>query len=453
MHGLMKRKAIGVASIAICVCWGLAERTAKGQDIGITYADLQSGYWLNYEQFKSLYVSWRHVTFPHENAIRRYEDAWRSETPQQREALRKASGRREEQNEFWTDREAFQVRTPAVLVPDRDAPGREFDFPQRAARKGNLMTDFKEIGVYNYNGDLADGIKFWNGVLQGLPQGAVLSRLRADAPGRLLPPLALHYPVSGFVQHPFDAFFRDAFDEARVVGRVDLDGHNAFVVEKVIPQPDGRKRLRLFVEHAGEDINKLTLQEVQRAWIDMERGCLPLRMEIMPRLTYDGKIFDDIWGFGPNTVIETQKIEKVDGGGFYPSRVRRVSFSSVDRDPRATPISFKEIIGRSLPKREAAPDLEGQWVTEVVEAGRDMTGLFAFDFPDSMVYYDFRTSKVMGKTYDDAKPGAGAATRGRKGAEDRLIRYALIGANLLLVLVLAGVVLFRRYHGLRGVKR
>jgi hypothetical protein len=415
----------------------------------VTFEDLRSGYWLNYEEFNSLVVSWRYIQFPHENALRRYEESWKSQPPEQRAALAKASGRREEQNEFWSDRVAFQVRTPAVLVPDRDAPGRSFRFPSGAARAENLMTDFHEIAIYNFSGRLSDGIRFWNGVLDGKPQAAILSSLNPGSVGSHLPPLALRHPVAGFVQHPFDEFFSQDPQEARVVDRTNLDGRDLYVVEKAVTEPNGRTRLRLLVEEAGKDINKLTLQTVLRAWIDMDRGCLPLRIEKTERMIYDGRTYDDIWANGPSSVIVTHEIEKKAGGGFYPTRVSLVGYGADTRTAKNVSLSFDKMIS-GLPEMNFVPEREVQWVAQAVESGRDLTGFFAFEFPESTVYFDERNSRVVGRTYDPLPARGAAALARRPGAANGSIRPLLIAANVVLVALLILIIAVRRWHAIRG---
>jgi hypothetical protein len=426
---------------------------AESQAAEVTFEDLRAGYWLNYEEFKTLFVAWRHVTLPLEAALRHQEEMWKSETPEQRAALRKADGHREEQNEFWTDRVAFQVRTPAVLVPDRDAPDRKFTFPLGAAHKSNLMTDFKEIAVYNFNGELADGVKLWNGVLEKLPQGAVLSRLDEMSPGKWLPPLAMREPVAGFILHPFDAFFSTEYESARVVERTALDGREVYLVEKVVTDSDGPRRMRILVEYDGGDVNKLLVQEVQRAWIDMQRGCLPLRIEFLPQWVYDGQTYFDAYGRGPERVTETRQIEKVPGGGFYPIDVRQVSYA-IDHKIQDTfpPYSYslQKIIRRATPKATTVPHSEQQWVAHAIEAGRDMTGLFGFNFPDGTVYFDFRTSKVIGRNYDEVQGRTGFAAGRRRGTAGSTTRWVLIGANVALVIALGALVIVRRVKGIRG---
>jgi hypothetical protein len=436
--------------VVMCAAVLFGAESIQAQRPAFSYDDLRAGYWMNFEEFKTLYVSWRLVAFPHQNAVRRHEETLKSETPQQRAAMQKGLGHREEQNEFWSDRVAFQVRTPTRRTEDRDAPGRKVAFPNHAARKDNLMSDFSEIAVYNYNGNLSDGIKFWNGVLQGSPQAAILSHVSDGDPGRFLPPLAVPQPLAQFVQHPFDAFFSGDYDDARVVDRVELDGHETYVVEKVVTLQNGRQRFKVLVELAGEDINKLSLQKVQRAWIDVQRGCLPLRIETIERLIYDGKAYDDVYRLGPSPVTETQQIEKIDNGGFYPTRIKEVVYGYDTRELSGFTLSFKEIIGAGLQKKTVVPDSEQQLVAQRVEAGRDMTGLFGFDFPEGTVYFDFRTSKVVGRNYDAPKSGGGGPARARRGAaEERTLRLALIGANVLLIAVLGGIVAVRRYRGLR----
>jgi hypothetical protein len=163
-------------------------------------------------------------------------------------------------------------------------------------------------------------------------------------------------------------------------------------------------------------VDKLIVQEVERAWIDMERGCLPLRMEVFSQWIYDSKTYFDPGGHGPKLVTETLQIEQIPQGGFYPTQVRRVQFV-LDLIARASmpagSYTLNKIIRGEGPKIPVVPYGERRWVAHAVDAGRDMTGLFGFEFPDGTVYYDFRTSKVVGRTYDDTKGKSGVAPRRR----------------------------------------
>jgi hypothetical protein len=239
------------------------------------------------------------VTLPLDAGLRHQEVMWKSETPEQQAAMRKATSHLEEQIELWTDRIGFQVRTPGILVADRDAPDRTFTFPTGPDRKAKLERDFKEISVYNFNGNRADGIKFWNGVISEKPQGAILSELHETSPGKWLPPMALREPIAGFILHPFDLFFSGIYDSARVVEQTTLGGREVYLVEKIVSMPEMAERMRILVEHDGGSVEKLLVQEVQRAWVDVSRGCLPLRMELTAQWIYDGSTYHDPLGQGP----------------------------------------------------------------------------------------------------------------------------------------------------------
>jgi hypothetical protein len=113
---------------------------------------------------------------------------------------------------------------------------------------------------------------------------------------------------------PMDAFFSFSESDLHFLGTQTIDGVEYYVIESRVIFPEGRFRF------SDEDMN---FCDIHRAWIDIRRGNIPVRIEYLSTLTRKGELIDYTpslqFSERSRSVFEVQEIRK-QGNGFYPTR-------------------------------------------------------------------------------------------------------------------------------------
>ena len=190
--------------------------------------------------------------------------------------------------------------------------GPDWYLPDEPVTAESMRTTFPNFFLGAYTGDPTKGF-MWCTPLLGGTVSAQVRRLNYYADEHnYFPPLGVEKSEWGsdVLWHPIDLFFRADFKQFTTVGRETIGGHEAVVIESRKETPRQKTQaanLRFF--------------EINRAWIDPERGALPLRIEWSYLEEIDGKPAPGkLLGKNPWKVLETTEILDVEGGGFYPSK-------------------------------------------------------------------------------------------------------------------------------------
>jgi hypothetical protein len=181
----------------------------------------------------------------------------------------------------------------------------------------------------------------------------------------LCPPfLPLPVEVEGRAKEvfPADAFFSSSASDLHLLGTQIIDGIEYHVVESHVMSPEG------YYQFQEEGMNFCT---IHRAWIDIKRGCIPIRIEYLSTLSKDeqlvehdrdGRIVDYVpslqFSESSRTVFEVQEIQKY-GIGFYPvkSSLRLMGMS------KEAIIQLQKILNEANANNEA--DTDGDLLSDV----------------------------------------------------------------------------------------
>ncbi len=269
---------------------------------------------------------------------------------------------------FLTDRIRFQMRTARqpgiVLDPDAklDMPS---DGPTTAA---NLPQDFVGVSFISYRGIPSEGFRTWRIDYPGNPgYGSILTR-NQNTGEAFFPPLGINrrdWAGDDSQWHPIDLFLRDPTAEIRAVGREKVGDRETVVLER----------------WGGPEPNKpgmTTGGPVIRAFLDMERGALPLKIEWTMGQKAMGQPPTTSPGVRPHQVLETTEIVQVKGAGFYPKRGTIRTFGS-------DPGSWK---GTGPPPVDLME--ETTWRAVAIEANAPLKDDMSLPFPQGVYYFDQR---------------------------------------------------------------
>jgi hypothetical protein len=300
--------------------------------------------------------------------------------------------RREEiYEDYWTDRKRLLVRMP-------DRPDAVFRYYDNNISPETLLERYAHWTIFSYDSACGGAYRFWNGLgRDGRGRGVVGTRAVTSLLGLFMfPPLGVSDPAWGQVRtwHVIDEFYARPLSEMRVLGKGVVSGKEVVLLEHMEMRPpqsastlaQGRK-----VEWA----------DITTAWVDVDRGCLPLRMETWSELMLDGVFFGTVaktsvrnpGGQKAYVITEIHEIRKFDGGGFYPVKgvIRNISPDPDYRGP------FNTLDGTLAGKVVDVPTVEfTRWEWEAVSVEPNVlipeTSL-ALKFPKGTAYTDETLSK------------------------------------------------------------
>jgi len=297
--------------------------------------------------------------------------------------------------DFWTDRQRFQVRTPwREFQPVTQPEDERFGFPDESPDKPALETTYKDICVLSFPGDMKKGFRVWEGRQK---RGSHVAVIFIDFPNPNLfpfPPLGGDDKRWGGKWHAMETFFALPADQLTMTGAEMVDGRKTHVVTHTRVNKDANAFLANGKEYQG----KLHRIELTRAWVDVPKGCLPVKIEWESYFVFneDGKCYST--RSGPYQRLEVKSIEQVKNGGYYPAKglLTRYGIVRKDDDP-----SFDDFLRGKGPKRPWVALEEDGWEAYLVQAGRKMEpSLFALELPKNTLYDDLLTKK-SGSTSDD----------------------------------------------------
>jgi len=390
--------------------------TAAPAEVAPTAGELFAGFRQNYLAFPSPRITWCYATTR--------GDAWYQATEKDSQRLAemasaKTAGEKEVRQllrqsralknmmamarsnavcfDYWTDRVSCQVRLWDPVRPG--AKDGQPEFPDAPLTEQNLETVYQHVFIASYLPGEIPPCRLWGGISNsGRKTGGTFDYTIPQAIATFLfPPLGAsdrQWGYNGFSE--IDKFFSLPAEETRVVQKETIEGAACWVVKHVSLRPAGED----FAKHG-----KFEIADVVRAWIDPRRGCLPLRIEWYGEVYRDGAPFHNLKP-QPTFVLRVNKIEKIDGAGFYPTEGLIETYQA---DPTQ---SFQEltteefVAGKTLALRFVVHQATAWFVKRIDPNAKLPRESLAFEFPNGTNYYDAMKGRTLIKgmseqEYDD----------------------------------------------------
>jgi thiol-disulfide isomerase/thioredoxin len=293
--------------------------------------------------------------------------------------------RSEDQFEFFIAGDNYQVRSPV------GASETTFAFPTAAVTAESLTDEFAHVRIYSRSAAQSPPGQIWQG--QSHPERQVFATTTnkhfGDTQSTRLPPFtdALHASTSG--KHPIDVFLGAPPDRFRTVGQESREGRLLTIVDVVVPTDLQSGRIG-----ADGKPEQFKLAYEVRAWLDLERGGIPLLMQMW--IGSEGEKFDERFRATPWRVLATTDVKEVNGG-FYPARTVEEEFNS---DPKLPPLTAEEWADVRVGKREPPPQVVFQrqtWKCTAIDTnplGGDE--FFVLSFPSHAARFDLDARQVAG---------------------------------------------------------
>jgi hypothetical protein len=353
--------------------------------------------------------------------------------------------------DFWTDRERFQVRIPPDDRADRQA--QKINFPTEALTKESLNEVYKDFYILSYQPDSA--FRMWSGkhTKKGYHGTAVYSVNPNVNELHNFPPLGEVKKEWGTLLHPFDELFAKPLNQMRVTGTEQVDGKRTYLLEVSQELPAGAFLTR---EEVMKYKGRLKGYSVTKAWIDPSQGYLPLRIAYSSAYTYNGKKIESKQP--PLPLIDHVTVEKVTGG-YYPSNGTIYTHAI---DPAHNNGSYnppkereKQIRGEPYYVPPSVVTTETKWQVLSVKANMPIQKeMFDLSFPDRSIYVDERELKVKVTgspqgLIDEILGGEATAPTSETGSRGFYARWAAVAAASFLLAFAGAIFLFRR-HRLKG---
>jgi hypothetical protein len=191
----------------------------------------------------------------------------------------------EERYEFFVDGTDYQVRT----LLSTTGPDKNWTFPDVPLTKSSLASDYALIRIFSRSNQRTPAAQIWAGKprVDSASYAMVSSKHITDSQNLRLPPFMWALNARADSQHAYDLFFSAPPERYRVMGTEERDGRMLTVVDVAVPtgQQGGS---------VGADGQVETWQFANyfRAWLDLERGAVPVVLHVWPRK--DGTDFEDV---------------------------------------------------------------------------------------------------------------------------------------------------------------
>jgi hypothetical protein len=249
--------------------------------------------------------------------------------------------------------------------------------------EASMRQDYQGFELVAHDGDPAHGFR-WVTPYGGGASCMIRARLYQDDRNEM-PPLAFRKLPESRPRHPIDELFENDPKTFRTLRRETIDGHATVLIEQrtdAVVWPAGSAK----GPPAGS-AGSVEQFNVTRAWIDPERGGLPLKIEWSYDLRKDGQPQP---GSGkPYKVLEVTEIADLGEGRFYPTRgaIRTYGLNPVE--------AAKQAADKSFDAEALVPYEETTWHANKVEADLAPNESLSLPFPKGTPYYDEMTGFSM----------------------------------------------------------
>ncbi len=281
--------------------------------------------------------------------------------------------------EFFLRGEDYQFRQP-LKPPAGEDPGRAWHFPVAPLTAGSLLTTYRELSIFSRSASSIPAARWWHHSAAG--PAYVTRKQLCDVMVLSLPPYTAAVRAGWSERHPIDAFYSRPADDYRVLRQETIDGRLLTVVEVGVPfhdDPPGDPRANLLA---------------YRAWLDLERGAIPLRVEhaqVTPEFLLAAK-----HPWLPSEVTACQRVAELPGGAFYPAKTVLEHWQP---DAGAEPLSQEQWAEVAAGKRRSPLVVHWRhvWDCSLVEIKPDLDeAFFVFPFPAGQKIMNHDTGKSIG---------------------------------------------------------
>jgi len=282
--------------------------------------------------------------------------------------------------EWFADGDDYQCRQP--LLSTRTEELAAWSFPAAPLTAATLKTDYRDVSIFSRSAQMRPEARWWHRSAER--HGYVMRKHLTDVSLVRLPPFMFAARPRWDMRHPIDAFFSQPADKYRVVREEELDGRKTVVVETSVPiDPPSTTRL------------------AYRAWLDLQRGAIPLKM-YQRQNSGDAAPIDqfDLWQ--PAEIVTTQQIRELPGGAFYPVKTVSETLQLDPDDPEPTAAEWLEVkAGKRKPPQVV--ERRNTWDCTLVELKSHFAdGFFVVPFPAGQKLFDHDAGKIIGAL--DPKP-------------------------------------------------
>jgi hypothetical protein len=391
----------------------LSAQNEKGSLPSVDY--LVSGFRVNRHSFPTLHILWTRKAQKTDASFKRDEiqaEKYRKESndtsksPRERAMALKLYGNAKNAltnpllrkpsiivQEFRTDRSNYQFRR-FNGSDESDLPS-GYSFAKRLpANSQNLQTIFANTRISAYDRE-SSTFRLWFGRREGRDYfRAQISRSQLGDSEAFIPPLGLDSDAHGGVLNEIDAFFALPKSQMKVIRAETKGGVETYIIEHL-------QELKLAPDFLVKELpkelitrfpGKLQLYAITTAWIDANRGCIPLRIEKSGAFFYEGRRLGPVPQLAE--LLTVFRIQKIDKGGWYPLKGR---VFSLNQDPEWT--KGQNTLELLLTDRfHDIPHVivhTTSWNIENIEVVSDTTDFFRFDFPNDTEYYDEAAKKFL----------------------------------------------------------
>jgi thiol-disulfide isomerase/thioredoxin len=302
----------------------------------------------------------------------------------------------EKQYEFFFNGEDYQVRSARNRA---ESIKENWSFPTAAITPQTLENEYAEFRIYSHSAGSTHFAQIWPGVSSPyMTTYAMISSQPVWKTQSLnFPPLPSPFNPPWGDRHPIDEFFTADAENFRVVGTESQDGRTLTIVDAVVvthqyPKKDGKGNV--VTDDDGNPV--ITKQaELYRAWIDLARGGIPVRMQNWT--TDPEQNIDELAKHSPRRRIVSKQIRQLKNNAWYPAVTVREELD-VDPDlPRPRTAEGWKKFGADKRKLKQAVYERITWNCTLVEtefAHNDE--FFVLQFPEEIEYYDLDERKFIG---------------------------------------------------------
>jgi thiol-disulfide isomerase/thioredoxin len=251
----------------------------------------------------------------------------------------------------------YQFRSPAQSINTNDEL-QNFSFAAAPLTPESLTSTYRDYSIFSRSSDATPPARWWH---RSVGKHAYITQKHYDEVHSInLPPYTDLLNASWDRRHAFDHFFSQPAEKYRVVRQEELDDREVTVVDVRVP--------------IGEPP---TLFLGYRAWLDLKRGAIPLRL-FHSQLTAEAPadVFDR--KAEPSETMTTDEIRELPGGLFYPTKTVAERWQHDPEKPR-------EVHSRH------------RWECSLIEVRTDWPkGFFVFPFPENQQLFDHDAGKMIG---------------------------------------------------------
>ncbi len=276
--------------------------------------------------------------------------------------------------ELFLDGDNYQLRQPVnhFNTDEQLAAWRFADSPLSAA---TLLTVYRDVSIFSRSAKATPAARWWH--CSADRHAYVMQKHLTDVNNVHLPPFTSVTRPHWDMQHPFDAFFSQSAEKYRVVREEEVGGRLLTVVDVAVPIAKDSTTLLAY-----------------RAWLDLKRGALPMKMYHRQNVGEAPKDQFDRWQ--PAEIVRTQEIRELPNGAFYPAKTVREIWQRDTDAPELSEAEWREVRAGTRPLKMVV-HRRYTWDCTVVEIrSRFDEGFFVIPFPEGQALFDHDAGKTIG---------------------------------------------------------